>query len=105
MQCPAKLLVDRLKRGVWQRATPIRKAAGALAEANSASERGYSGAFGATLDTRDRRDYVRVRVADSVPRSPNPNVSGVPNGTSTAPQYEPVVTIMPVRSGVLPDAR
>jgi len=48
MQCPAKLLVDRLKRGVWQRATPIRNAAGALAEANSAWERGYPGAFGTT---------------------------------------------------------
>jgi hypothetical protein len=50
-------------------------------------------------------NYARVSVAASVPRSPYAKVSAVSIGTSTAPQYEPVVTIMPAGSGVPPIAR
>jgi len=49
--------------------------------------------------------YPRLSVADSEPRSPYEKVSGVSIGTSSAPQYEPVVTIVPANSGVPPLAK
>src|SRR5436309_6240545 len=60
---------------------------------------------GTVIEANSLPNYARVSVADSVPRSPYAKVSGVSVGTSTAPQYEAVVTIMPARSGVPPTAR